>query len=122
MQKKNPPPLGEKVSFCRIKPAGDGKPAELIKGEGIIVGHIIGITRRVQVMVKDGDTSANKAWTLEPFCINPTDDEAQAYLTHHTQLQSLVDDFNARAQKVIADGNAAVEEHNAVMFGPPMDI
>src|SRR5580693_8444525 len=122
MTKKNLPPLGEKVNFCRIKPAGDGMPAELIKGEGIVVGHIIGITRRVQIMVKDGDTSANKAWTLEPFCINPTEDEAQAYLAHHMQLQSLVYDFNKRAQNVIADGNAAVDEHNAVMFGPPMDI
>lgn len=122
MTQKSLPALGEKVSFCRIKPAGDGQPAELIKGEGTIVGHIIGITRRIQVMVKDGDTSANKAWTLEPFCINPTDDEAKAYLAHHGQLQSLVDDFNKRAERVIADGNAAVDEHNAVMFGPPMDI
>lgn len=122
MPQKALPPLGEKVHFCRIKPAGDGKPAELIKGEGIVVGHIIGITRRLQVMVKDGDTSANKAWTLEPFCINPTDDEAQAYLAHHGQLQSVVDDFNSRAQRAISDGNAAVEEHNAVMFGPPLEI
>lgn len=122
MTTKNLPPLGEKVTFCRVKPGGGGQPAELIKGEGIIVGHIIGITRRVQVMVKAGDTSANKAWTLEPFCINPTDDEAQAYLQHHMQLQSLVDDFNNRAQKAIADGNAAVDEHNVAMFGPPMDI
>lgn len=122
MTPKSLPPLGEKVSFCRIKPAGDGQGAELIRGKGIIVGHIIGITRRVQVMVKDSDTSANKAWTLEPFCINPTEDEAQAYLAHHAKLQATVDLFNERAQKVITEGNAAVDKINEEMFGPPMDI
>ena len=78
MTKKNLPSLGEKVRFIRIKPAADGKPAELIKGDGVIVGLIIGITKRVQVMVKDNDTALNKAWTLEPFCINPTDEDANA--------------------------------------------
>lgn len=114
--------MGEKVTFCRIKPAADGKKAELIRGEGIIVGHIIGITRRVQFMVKDGDTLQNKAWTLEPYCINPTESEAQKYLDHHTKLQGVVDDFNARAENVIKQGNAEVDHLNAEMFGKPMDI
>lgn len=122
MPQKELPPLGEKVRFCRIKPAGDGKPAELIKGEGVVVGHIIGITRRLQVMVKDGDTSSNKAWTLEPFCINASDESAAAYLEHHNKLQGVVDDYNDRAAKAGAEGNAAVDALNVEMFGPPLEI
>lgn len=122
MIKKNLPTLGEKVNFVRIKPADNGAPAELIKGEGTVVGLIIGITRRVQVMVKDAETSANKAWTLEPFCINPSDEDANAYIDHHMKLQAAVDKFNAEAQACVTAGNIEVDQLNAEMFGPPMEI
>src|SRR5579863_8999442 len=113
--KKSLPNLGDKVIFMRINPAQitpppDPKhqPAEIIRGKGVVVGLIVGISRRVQVMVKDSETSQNKAWTLEPFCINPTADDEAEYLEHHNKLQGVVDEFNKKSADAIKEGNDAV--------------
>lgn len=120
MTKKNLPELAQKVKYVRIKPAADGAPAELIHGEGTVVGLIIGIQQRVQVLVKEDGSPQNKAWTLEPFCINPTEREAEEYLSHHVKLQIVVDEYNKSSQAAIDAGNTEVDRLNAKMFGEPL--
>lgn len=111
------PDLMEKVKFCRIQSV-DGVPDALIHGEGTVVGLIIGVNHRANVMVKDAETSVNKAYTLEPMCINPTPEAAQAYLDHRAKLNGVVKEFNDKATQAIADGNAAVDAMNEGIFGP----
>lgn len=116
------PDLNEKVKFCRIKAGEGGAVDELVRGEGTVIGVIIGTAKRPNVMVKDAETSLNKAWTLEPMCINPTDEQAQEYFQHRQKLNGVVKEFNDKAQAVINDGNIAVDAMNANIFGQPLEI
>lgn len=116
------PALNQKVKFCRIQNGEAGKPDELIRGEGTVVGLIIGTNRRPNVMVKDSETSLNKAWTLEPMCIDPTELKVQDYFQHRQNLNGVVKEFNDKAIAVIDEGNRAVDALNERLFGKPLDI
>lgn len=109
--------LGQTVKYVRIKPKDATNPqAELIHGEGVIVGHIIGVSKRENYMVKEAGTAFN----LDAFAINPTPAEASQYLEHHKKIQKIVDDHNAHVESQITMVNKLIDEHNAEMFGPPV--
>lgn len=113
--------MGKKVTYCRATANDKGEP-ELFRGAGVIVGVIVGATRRVQIMVKDAETDANKAWTLDLLCINPTDEGAAAYFEHHKKVRKLVDDHNQAQRDREAEKIKEVDEINYGMFGPPLEI
>lgn len=113
--------MGQKVKYCRAKPTEAGLP-ELHRGEGFIVGVIIGACRRVQIMVKDDSESKDKAWTLDLMCINPTENEAQKYFEHHKKIRALVDNHNMEQRVREQDKIKEVDELNYAMFGQPLEI
>jgi hypothetical protein len=113
--------MGQKVKYCRAKPDEKGQP-ELHRGQGVIVGIIIGVTRRVQIMVKDEDVAADKAWTLDLMCVNPSEADAQRYFEHHKNLRRMVDEHNAAQKQREADKIKEVDEINYAMFGQPLEI
>ena len=106
--------LGQQVKYVRIKPNESASAAELVHGEGVIVGHIIGVSKRENYMVKDGE----KAYNLEPFAIDPTPEEAENYLHHHRLIQGLVEDHNKHVSDEVARINELIDGANAEMFGP----
>lgn len=111
----------EPVNFIRIA-ASPAKPDELVRGKGPIVGILIGVNRRINVMCKDAKTSENKAWNLEPVCVNANAATAQAYFDHRQKLNGVAEEFNKKAEQMIKDGNEAVDKMNANMFGPALKI
>lgn len=113
--------MGQKVKYCRAKPTEAGE-TELYMGDGIIVGIIIGASRRVQVMVKDTAEEKNQAISLEPICINPTEAEASAYFEHHKKIKSLVDEHNVAQRTREAEKIKEVDEINVAMFGPMLEV
>lgn len=116
------PALGDKVKFVRIQNGEAGKEDVLVHGEGTVVGLIIGIQKRVNVMVKDSETSLNKAWTLEPMCINPEVTTAAAYFQHRQRISQMVKEINDKSAAVIEEGNQAIDRVNAEMFGEPLEL
>ena len=113
--------MGQKVEYCRAKPGEDGN-LVLMRGVGVIVGVIVGATRRVQIMVKDDSEDTSKAWTLDLMCINPTEEDAQRYFEHHKGLKVIVDEHN-QAQKDREQAKIKeVDELNYAMFGQPLEI
>ena len=113
--------MGQKVEYCRATPGEDGKPV-LYQGKGVIVGVIVGATRRIQIMVKDESVSNNQAWTLDLRCINPTAAEAEEYFEHNKKIRQLVDEHN-QAQKDREHAKIKeVDEFNYAFFGQPLEI
>lgn len=113
--------MGKKVTYCRAKPNEQGQP-ELQRGNGIIVGIIVGVTKRIQVLVKDDDAAADKAWTLDLMCVNPTEAQAQEYFEHHKKVKALVDEHNAAQRQREQDKIKEVDALNYAMFGQPLEI
>lgn len=114
--------MGQQVTYCRAKADETGK-TELFRGAGIIVGIIIGATRRVQILVKDvTEGHADKAWTLDLMCINPTESDAQRYFEHHRQVKAVVDEHNQAQRQREQDKIKEVDELNYSMFGQPLEI
>lgn len=113
--------IAKKVDYCRVVPKEDGS-SELYQGKGIIVGVVIGVSRRIQIMVKDADEQKNQAFTLDIMCINPSEDDAKRYFEHQQAIKKLVDVHNitqkAREQEKINE----VDAMNAEMFGPPLEV
>lgn len=103
--------LGQKVRYVRVKSDG-----VITSGEGVIQAIIIGIEKRKNFQVKDGDDAFN----LEPMAINPTDDEERAYTAHVKTIRAMADDFNKRANELVQAGNAAIMNLNTEFFGPPI--
>ena len=108
--------LAEKVRYTKIKPKEGDNPAKLEHGNGIVVGHIIGVAGRVNYMVKDGD----KAFNLEPYAINATPEEQAAYLAHHNKIQGIVEEHNKRQADDVKATNKIIDDLNAEMFGKPI--
>lgn len=108
------------MKYVRVKPKEGEAPAELIRGEGIIVGHIIGINRRHNLMVKD--SAENKAYTVELFAVDATEAEENEYLLHHMMIQQIVEEHNARLKeyevKETQKANLLIDQLNAEKFGP----
>ena len=115
--------MGQKVTYCRAKAAENGQP-ELMHGTGIIVGVIVGASRRVQIMVKDHEVDKNQAWTLDLMCVNPTDADATAYFDHHKKLRTLVEQHNAitRQRQQAGIKSRDYDGLNYAMFGQPLEI
>ena len=113
--------MGQKVTYCRAKPGEDGKP-ELYRGNGVIVGIIVGVTRRVQIMVKDDEQDKNQAFTLDLMCVNPTESDAQKYFEHHRKVRALVDEHNQAQRDREQEKIKEVDELNYGMFGQPLEI
>lgn len=105
--------LGQKVEFIRVDPEGNP-----VRGNGIIVSKLVGIAKRINYSVKEGD----KAWNLEPYAIDGTELEEQIYLRHVKEVRAKADEYNAKAQAMITEGNKAIDDMNTALFGPPMDL
>lgn len=101
--------LGQQVKFVRVSPEG-----EVVKGEGMVVGHIICINKRENYQVKEGD----RAYNLEPHALDCTDEEEAAYIEHVKKIRTVADDFNTRSAALITEGNAEIDRLNAGFFGP----
>lgn len=113
--------MGQKVSYCRAVPKETGQ-SELFRGNGIVTGVIIGASKRVQLLIQDNSESKDKAWTLDPICINPTDEDAQAYFEHHTKIKAMVEEHNVAQKEREAEKIKEVDTINAQMFGPPLEL
>jgi hypothetical protein len=114
--------MGKEVDYCRAKLDEQKGVAVLHKGSGVIVGIIIGASRRVQIMVKDESESKDKAWTLDLLCINPTKQDADRYFEHHTKLQKLVSEHNQAQKDREQEKIKEVDTLNAAFFGDPLDV
>lgn len=101
--------LMKKVSYIRV----DEK-EQLVRGEGVIVGEFVTPAQRANVHIKDGD----KIFSLEPYCINPTPEEEQAYLAQVLKVRATAKEYNDKSSHAIADGNAAIDVINDEFFGP----
>lgn len=113
--------MGKKVKYCRARPKEDGT-TELFKGEGIITGIIIGASRRVQVLIQDNTENKDKAWTLDPLCIDATGDDEEKYFTHHLKIKSIVDEHNVAQKEREAEKIKEVDAINAEMFGNALEL
>jgi len=113
--------MGKKVKYCRAKQKEDGT-TELFKGAGFITGIIIGASKRVQILIQDNDENKDKAWTLDPMCIDATDEEAKAYFEHHLRLKKIVEDHNAAQRVREQEKIAEVDLINAELFGKPLEL
>lgn len=113
--------MGKKVKYCRAK-VDDKNESTLFRGEGVIVGVIVGATRRIQIMVKDESEAQDKAWTLDLICIDPTDEDAAHYFEHHKKVRGLVDEHNKAQRQREQDKIKEVDDINAEMFGQPLEI
>lgn len=109
MEKK--PELGQKVRYVRVNSEG-----VVESGEGFVQAILIGVEKRTNIQVKDGDNAFN----LEPMAINPNDDEERAFTAHVKKIRGMADDFNKRAQDVVLEGNTAILNLNTEFFGPPI--
>lgn len=113
--------MGQKVDYVRIGVDEKGQP-EPRYGKGIIVGVIVGVSRRIQIMVKDEIGEENKAYTLDLMCVNPSEEAVASYLEHHKKVRALVEQHNQdqkdREQAKIKE----VDEINCEMFGPPLEV
>lgn len=113
--------MGLPVEYCRAKPKEDGT-TELFTGKGIIVGVIVGASRRVQIMVKDDGENKNAAFTLDPLCINPSNNDAEAYFSHHKKIQAIVTEHNAAQKEREQVKIKEVDAINSELFGTPLEI
>lgn len=113
--------MGLPVEYCRAK-ADEKGASELHRGKGVIVGVIVGASRRIQVMVKDDSSDKNSAFTLDPVCINPSNADADAYFSHHQKIKAIVEEHNAAQRTREAEKIKEVDDINAKMFGPPLEI
>lgn len=113
--------MGQKVEYCRAAPGEDGKPV-LTRGNGIVVGVIIGASRRIQIMVKDESANKDAAWTLDLRCVNPTDDEAAQYWDHHQNIHTIVAEHNQAQRDREQEKIKEIDEINYVFFGQPLDV
>jgi DNA-binding protein YbaB len=111
--------MGQKVSYCRAVQKETGE-SELFKGNGIVTGVIIGASKRVQLLIQDNTENKDKAWTLDPICINATDEAAQAYFEHHQRIKKMVAEHNAANVAREKEKIAEVDAINAEMFGNPL--
>lgn len=101
--------LGQQVRYIRVSPEG-----EAVHGEGMVVGHIIGVNKRENYCIKDGD----KAYNLEPHALDATEEEQAAYFEHVKKIRAVAEDFNTRSAGLITEGNEAIDKLNAEFFGP----
>lgn len=113
--------MGQKAKYCRAKLGDDGK-TKLFIGEGIIVGVIIGTSRRIQIMIRDDKEKTDAAFSLDLLCINPTDADAKAYFEHHKSLKKIVNDHNEAQQAREKVKIKEVDDINADFFGRPLDV
>ena len=112
--------MGQKVEYVRAKLGEDGQPS-LLRSTGIIVGIIIGATRRIQIMVKDDSEDTSKAWTLDLMCINPTLKDAERYFEHHKKLKAVVEEHNQSQKDRETAKIKEVDDLNYAFFGQPID-
>lgn len=101
--------LTQRVKYIRLSPEG-----EPVRGEGQIVGKIIGINKRINYCVKD----EGKAYTLEPLALDCTEEEEAAYIAHAKKIRAVADDYNKRSQDIITEGNKVIDDLNTEFFGP----
>lgn len=113
--------MGKKVNYCRAKPGEDGK-TKLFKSDGIIVGIIIAATKRIQIMVRDSKEKDGAAISLDLMCINPTNNEADAYFAHHKKLKSIVEEHNEAQKTREQEKIKEVDIFNHAFFGQPLDV
>ena len=113
--------MGKKVDYCRTAAGEKGEPV-LFRGKGVIVGIIIGVTKRIQIMVKDADTEQNKAYTLDLLCIDPTEEDAQAYFEHNQKIRAIVDEHNVAQKEREQEKIKEVDDLNYKFFGEPLEI
>lgn len=116
--------MGEKVTYCRAKPKEGSATAEteLFYGKGIVVGVIIGVARRIQIMVKDDTEDKSKAISLDLVCINPTKADAERYFEHHLKVKAIVAEHNLAQQQREQDKIEEVDDLNAEMFGGMLEV
>lgn len=113
--------MGQKVKYCRAKPNEKGE-AELYRGNGVVVGVIIGAARRIQIMVKDAADEKNQAVSLDLLCIDPSESAAQKYFAHHKKVKALVDEHNVAQRAREAEKIKEVDDLNAEMFGAMLEV
>lgn len=113
--------MGKKVDYCRAKQQ-ENATTELHRGKGVVVGIIIGLARRIQIMVKDEAEDSSKAFTLDQLCVEPTDEDANAYFAHHVKLKTIVEDHNKAQREREQEKIKEVDDLNAQMFGEPLEV
>lgn len=113
--------MGQKVEYCRARAGEDGKP-ELFRGTGIVVGVIIGVSKRIQIMVRDDSEDASKAWTLDTMCIDPTEQDAERYFEHHKNLKAIVEEHNQSQKDRETAKIKEVDDINNEFFGQPLVV
>jgi hypothetical protein len=106
--------LGQAVKFIRVSPDGD-----VVRGEGMVVGKIISLNNRINYQVREnGPNVGSKAWSLEPFAIECSEEDEKKYLEHVKAIRAIADDYNKRSQDMIVAGNKAIDDLNTEFFGP----
>jgi hypothetical protein len=105
--------MGQKVRYARVTPEG-----ELETGEGVVVAKMVGIGNRLNYQIKDN----GKAYNLEPYALDATEEETQAYLAHVKVIRAVADEFNKKADQTIKDGNAEIDRLNTEFFGAPVEM
>jgi len=111
--------LGKSVSYCRTKPTESGG-SELFIGKGTITGIIIGASKRIQFLVQDLTEGKDKAWTIDPICINPKPSDADSYFAHHLNLKNIVDEHNKSQKEREQQKIKEVDDLNHSFFGQPL--
>lgn len=116
--------MGQKVAYCRARPKEGSTTGEteLYYGKGIIVGVIIGASRRIQVMVKDEAENKSAALSLDLVCIDPTKADAERYFEHHLKVKAMVAEHNVAQSQREQEKIKEVDELNAEMFGAMLAV
>lgn len=115
--------LGQKVKFVRVKEV-PGQPNEMVESDGMIVGKFLDPINRLKLHVRDANATNKQAYSVEPYCINPSEAQKIEFYTHHQRINDLSNALNVDVvrvqQEMVASGNKQVDELNEAFFGPPV--
>lgn len=113
--------LGQKVKFVRMTPEHEN-----VYGEGVVVGKLIGVSKRINYSVRDieakNERGTPKAWNLEPEALDGTDEENEAYVKHHHRITDHINAFEATQNDLVKKTNDEIDAMHTEFFGAPLDV
>lgn len=115
--------LGQKVKYVRIGMDAKGK-ATMEHGEGNVVGINLSLDQRVQVKVTGGTNPDGRRiiYNVDDVAINPTPVGSKKYFDHINAIQKRAAEINENNQKLVALGNAEIEEMNVAYLGAKIKL
>lgn len=114
------PALGSRVSFVR-----QGVGTGIIEGEGIVMGIVLDISKRVMVSVETDEVHESGQKTRRNVHVSslfPSDEYKAAFKASLDAVEALSQEGNGKAGEIVAEYNRRVDEAQQPVLGVPVEF